>query len=475
VEQRGQIVEVSGDVWVFRTEALLVDGECAAHQRLGLAEAVRVLEQLGQVVEAVGDLWVFRAEAFLVDGERPAHQWLGLAEAVRGLEQHSQVVEGGGDVWMFRAEALLVDGERPAHQRLGLAEAVRGLEQHSQVVEGGGDVWVFRAEALLVDGERPAHQRLGLAEAVRGLEQRGQVVEGGGDLGMFRPEALLGNCERSALQRLGLGPLGQLIECDTEPAQQNRVFTTQALRLAKGRGRQTVLRLLVLGSTQIPQRLDEVALLLLGRLVQEAFGLGEFACHVCRDSLVFGILRLCERAERRFQLVHVESVARGCFNEDSFPVLRCELGLARYPLPPRIAHFRGDLADRAAAHEHDFRLDAGCRDVDQRVDEKPFLGLLGLGDEKKDLDRLPRPMLGRQVQLRGAGLAGRQGFKALVGETEAGERMLFVIARHQQDACSGGCGRERHGDQKQGEEPELFSSHGFSRRSEQVSRPARQC
>jgi hypothetical protein len=57
-----------------------------------------------------------------------------------------------------------------------------------------------------------------------------------------------------------------------------------------------------------------------------------------------------------------------------------------------------------------------------------------------ELDLLARPMLGRQVQLRGSGPVGRQGFNALVGEAETGEQMLFVIARHKQDSRSGGGG-----------------------------------
>ena len=47
----GQVVEVDGDVGMVGAEARLVDGERAAHQRLGLGEPVGGLEQLGQVVE----------------------------------------------------------------------------------------------------------------------------------------------------------------------------------------------------------------------------------------------------------------------------------------------------------------------------------------------------------------------------------------------------------------------------------------
>ena len=74
-------------------EVLLVDGERAAHQGLGLGKPVRVLKQLRQIVEADGHLGMLGAEAFLVDGERAAHQGLGLGKTVRGLKQLRQIIE----------------------------------------------------------------------------------------------------------------------------------------------------------------------------------------------------------------------------------------------------------------------------------------------------------------------------------------------------------------------------------------------
>ena len=46
-----QVVEVGGDVGVVCAEALLIDGEGAAHKRFGLGQPVGGLEQLSQVVE----------------------------------------------------------------------------------------------------------------------------------------------------------------------------------------------------------------------------------------------------------------------------------------------------------------------------------------------------------------------------------------------------------------------------------------
>ena len=80
------------------------------HQRLGLGEAVGVLQQLGEVVEASSDLGMVGAVGFLVDGQRAAHEGLGLGEAVGGLQQTGEVVEGDGDIRMVRTVGLLVDG-----------------------------------------------------------------------------------------------------------------------------------------------------------------------------------------------------------------------------------------------------------------------------------------------------------------------------------------------------------------------------
>ncbi len=69
---------------------------------------------------------MIRAEALLVDSERAAHQRLGLGKTVRGLKQRRQIVEVSGHIGMTGAEAFFVDGERAAHQRFGLDKPVRG-------------------------------------------------------------------------------------------------------------------------------------------------------------------------------------------------------------------------------------------------------------------------------------------------------------------------------------------------------------
>ena len=65
----------------------------------GSASASRFVawSNCSQVIEANGDLGVVLAVGLLVDGQGAAHQRLGLRQPVRGLEQRSQVIEICGD------------------------------------------------------------------------------------------------------------------------------------------------------------------------------------------------------------------------------------------------------------------------------------------------------------------------------------------------------------------------------------------
>ena len=54
-------------------------------KRLGLGEPVRGFQEQRQIVEADGDARVIGAEALLVDGERAPHQRLGLGYAQHEL------------------------------------------------------------------------------------------------------------------------------------------------------------------------------------------------------------------------------------------------------------------------------------------------------------------------------------------------------------------------------------------------------
>src|SRR5271165_6585890 len=70
--------------------------------------------------------WMISPEALFVDCQRSAHERLGLAAAVRVLEQYREIVEGRRHVGMVRSEALFEDRQRAAIERFGLGEAVRG-------------------------------------------------------------------------------------------------------------------------------------------------------------------------------------------------------------------------------------------------------------------------------------------------------------------------------------------------------------
>ena len=98
-----------------------------------------VLKQLREIVEADRHIGMIRAVALFVDRERAAHQRLGLGEAVRVLKQPREIVEADRHIGMIWAIALLVDHERAAHQRLGLGEAVCVLKQLREIAEADRD------------------------------------------------------------------------------------------------------------------------------------------------------------------------------------------------------------------------------------------------------------------------------------------------------------------------------------------------
>ena len=120
---------------MIRAVALFADRQRAAHQRLGLGEAVRVLKQQREIVEADRHVGMIGAVALFVDLERAAHQWFGLGEAVRVLKQRRKIVEADRHIRMIRAVAFLVDRQRAAHRRLGLGVGRLGLEQNCKPVE----------------------------------------------------------------------------------------------------------------------------------------------------------------------------------------------------------------------------------------------------------------------------------------------------------------------------------------------------
>ena len=69
---------------------------CGRRRRLSFGKSVGLFEQHRQIIEVDEDFGVLGAEAFFIDGERAAHQRLGLGKPVRGFEKLRQIVEGGG-------------------------------------------------------------------------------------------------------------------------------------------------------------------------------------------------------------------------------------------------------------------------------------------------------------------------------------------------------------------------------------------
>ena len=130
-------------------EALLVDGERAAIERLGLGQPVGVPQQLGQVVEADGDVGMLGPEALLVDGERAAIERLGLGQTVGGPQQLGQVAHSRGVFGMVFA--------MPHLHGLGIAQCQRDrLGVLTRVVERGDPI-VERVQLRI--GLRPRRSR----------------------------------------------------------------------------------------------------------------------------------------------------------------------------------------------------------------------------------------------------------------------------------------------------------------------------
>ena len=67
-----------------------ISGSASASRLVSCSSWARLLRR--------GDVGMLGAEALLVDGQRAAHQRLGLGQPVGGLQQPGQVVEVGGDV-----------------------------------------------------------------------------------------------------------------------------------------------------------------------------------------------------------------------------------------------------------------------------------------------------------------------------------------------------------------------------------------
>ena len=78
---------------------------------------------------------MIRPVACLVDHKRAAHQRLGLGEAVRGLKSVREIVETDRKIGMVRPVALSRRYQRAAQQRFGFGQTVRGLKQLREIVE----------------------------------------------------------------------------------------------------------------------------------------------------------------------------------------------------------------------------------------------------------------------------------------------------------------------------------------------------
>ena len=110
-----------------------ISGSASASRLVAWSNSARLLR-------AVATSGWSRPEALLIDGEGAAHQRFGLGQPVGGLEQLRQVVEAGGDVRVVGPEALFVNLQGAAHQRFGLGVESGSNEEQSELTGREGDV-----------------------------------------------------------------------------------------------------------------------------------------------------------------------------------------------------------------------------------------------------------------------------------------------------------------------------------------------
>ena len=73
MEQSDEIAEILGNFRMFGAVGMLIDGQGAAHQGLGLRQPVGCLQQRGKIDKCTGQAWVVLAEALLQNGQGTAH------------------------------------------------------------------------------------------------------------------------------------------------------------------------------------------------------------------------------------------------------------------------------------------------------------------------------------------------------------------------------------------------------------------
>ncbi len=144
-----------------RPTARFIDCQCAAEHRLGLGNAVGILQQARQIVEAGRKLGLVRPKARFGDLQCAAEHRLGLGNAVGGLQQARQIVELCGNLGIGRPKARFIDCQCAAERPFRLGNAVGIPQQDRQIVEAGRKLGMVRPEARFIDLQCAAEQGLG--------------------------------------------------------------------------------------------------------------------------------------------------------------------------------------------------------------------------------------------------------------------------------------------------------------------------
>src|SRR5207247_11379909 len=125
----------------------------------GLAELALLAAELGQVVQSLRDLGGVRPEGLLVDGERAPVERLGVRVPALRLIEERRLVEARDEPRVFRAERLLPDGERLLEERLGQPELALPAVELGEGIEGGRHHGVILPQRALAAVDAAAVER----------------------------------------------------------------------------------------------------------------------------------------------------------------------------------------------------------------------------------------------------------------------------------------------------------------------------
>ncbi len=167
---------------------------------LGFAGPADLEVDEGEVVEAHREL-AAGARGLLLDGDGAPVQRLGIVVAAEALVDAGEVVQADGDVAVVSPERILADHQRALVERLRLGIAAEEIIGDAEVVQARGE-----ADALVASDRRLAERHHALAQLDRldiaALEfvSAGEIAQRVDEIGPVLVRVLLQDRERTAVE-----------------------------------------------------------------------------------------------------------------------------------------------------------------------------------------------------------------------------------------------------------------------------------